>query len=211
MTMREVVTKLQSDGHRVKYSVRKDGGIRITNIDGVSYKGSTGNTIARGMTGQTLSVRRTAQLKTIRSQKGQWGHRKRVTPLPDEIVKRIRRVQRKFRQEGINRTGIVTQRNYRYVLKHYGEEEALRRLSQAERYASGLAYYENVDALIKRIAMDIAKKRDPYMENLIEKINNKIATFKEKWINQIYEILYMWEKGQITGQSAAAKIEEIMA
>ena len=211
MTMRQIVTSLEKSGHRVKYTTRKDGGIRITNIDGVSYRGSTGNVVARGMTGQELSVRRTAQLKKIRTQKGQFGHRKRVTPLPQSVVKRIQKIQRKFRKEGINRTGIVTQRNYRYVLKHYGKEEAERRLAQAERYAAGLAYSENVNALIQRITLDLTKKKDKDMEKVVEKLTKAIDTFKEKWINAIYEILYMWEHGQISGQAARAQIEAIMA
>ena len=210
MTMKQVVASLQAAGHKVNYTVRKDGGIRITKLDGVSYKGSTGNAVARSMTGQELSTRRTAQLKKIRSKKGQFGHRRRVQQLPDEVVKRIRRVQRKFRKEGINRTGIVTQRNYRYVLKTLGKEEADRRLAQAERYASGLAYEENVDAIIERLELDLDKEKDSAMRRIVEKIRSKKSIFKEKWIESIYAILYEWEKGKIDGKSAAAQIEAII-
>ena len=211
MTMRQIVSQLESQGHKVKYTIRKDGGIRITKINGKRFTGSQGNTIAREMAGQVLSTRREAQLKTIRSQKGQFGHRKRVQQLPEQIIKRIRRVQAKFRKNNVNRTGIVTQRNYRYVLKTYGQEEAERRLAQAERYASGLAYTENVDALTKRLELDLDKKRSSKMENIKNRISAMRENFKESWINKIYEIIYEWEQGRISGDEAADAIARILS
>lgn len=208
MTMRELVTNLQANGHKVTYNVRRDGGIRITSLDGIKYTGSNGNKVARALTGATLSTRREAQLKKIRTKKGNWGHRKRVNPLPDDVVKRIRKIQRLMRKNEINRTGIVTQRNYRYVLKTEGKEEADRRLAQAERYALGLAYTENVDALLSRLKQDLDKRNDANVRKARKLIKDKREEFKEKWLSEILESLYLWEKRQINGASFLAKVED---
>lgn len=211
-TMREVVTMLQQANVAVKYRVRKDGGIRITSINGARFTGSTGNKQARIMAGVELSERRAKQLKTIKSAKGQWGHQKRVKAIIDEETKaRIRAVQRVFRKNKIKgRGGTITQKNYRYALRHYGKAEADRRLAQAEKYAQGLAYGENVDALYMRIEMDLNKRKSAEMKEISNKIKLKRDSFKEEWINKIYEVLYLWEKRRMNSQEASSRINRIL-
>lgn len=208
MTTREMVAELESHGIEVKYSVRKDGGIRITRIGTKSYKGSAGNKAARQILGIELSKRRAAQLKKIRSRKGQFGHRKRVTPLDDETIKRIRRIQRMFRKNKINRTGIVTQRNYRYVLKHSGKAEADRRLSQAEQYAKGLAYEQNIEALIKRLTLDNNKINNPDIAKTIEILEQNKKNILVDDLKTIIEEVYEYEQTKLAADrnALAAKI-----
>lgn len=210
MTTRQLVDMLVNQGHSVKFITRKDGGIRITSINGERFKGSSGNVRARALTGETLSTRRATQLETIRSQKGQWGHRKVAETLDKETIKRIQKLQRIFRKQGIKRTGIVTRRNYRYVLKHYGKEEAERRFLQAERYALGYAYEENVQTILDRITMDLDKNNDEYIIRVYNMIQERLHTFKEEWISVIYDYLYEWERGTISGQVVFNKIASLL-
>ena len=211
MTMIDVIDMLKEMGMEVKYIKRKDGGVRVKKIGNQRFTGSTGNQLAREMTGTTLSERRTAQLKTIKTPKGQFGHRKRVEQLDEDIVKRIRKVQRKMRKNQINRTGIVTQRNYRYVLKHEGKEEAERRLAQAERYASGLAYVENVDALLKRLKLDNNKLKNSDIEEAIRIIKEKRETMKESQLSDLIDTTYEMEKKVLNPHDFLLKVQTILA
>ena len=199
MTLKEIVKVLESQGHSIKFVVRTDGSIRITHIDGSKrFSGSTGNAIARAMVGATLSEARTTQLAKIRTPKKKWGHKK-LDPLPDEVTKAIRRVQRLYRKAGA-KSGIPTRKHYRENLKRFGKEEADRLLRQSERYIMGLAYEENVAVLVQRIRSDgwkyDSKGKTQEADALFQAaqhIANFSHSFKEKWISKIYEWLYDME------------------
>ena len=83
MTLRELVKELRSQGHQVEYYNRKDGSILIRSIDGIDYKGASGNAVARAM-GEALNLNaelsqaRKTQLKIIKPK----GAR---TPLPKAL------------------------------------------------------------------------------------------------------------------------------
>ena len=49
MTLREIVNELRAQGHQVEIYNRKDGGILVKSIDGMSFKAAEGNTLARQM------------------------------------------------------------------------------------------------------------------------------------------------------------------
>ena len=204
MTMMDVIALLKDMNMDVQYTKRKDGGVRVTKIGNQRFTGSTGNAVARDMVGATLSERRVAQLKTIKTPKGKWGHKKTTEKLDEETIKRIRRVQRKMRKTGVNRTGAVTQRNYKWILKHEGKAEADRRLTQAERYVSGLAYVENVDALVSRLKLDNKKLKNKDIEEAIELIKAKRETMKESQLSALIESTYFWEKTAKIDKSASA-------
>ena len=61
MKLIKVVEKLRAEGHTVTAKKRKDGGIKITSIDGVKFSGIKGNATARAMTGEKLSTQQLAQ------------------------------------------------------------------------------------------------------------------------------------------------------
>ena len=84
----ELIEELQKRGYSVTYTKRKDGGYRITRINGVAFSGSTGNTEARRILGVELSARRSRQLQRIRTPKGKWGHQKKKQ-LPKELKKKF--------------------------------------------------------------------------------------------------------------------------
>lgn len=204
MTMMDVIALLKDMNMEVQYTKRKDGGVRINRIGNQHFTGSTGNALAREMVGASLSERRVAQLKTIKTPKGKWGNPKRTEKLEEDVVKRIRRVQRKIRKNNVNRTASVTQKNYKYVMEHEGKAEADRRLAQAERYAVGLAYVENVDALVKRLELDNQKIKDKNIEEAIQLIKDKRETMKESQLSDLIESTYLWEKTAKIDKNASA-------
>lgn len=210
MRIKDIIKELQELGMSVSFYKRKDGGIRITRINGERFSGSTGNQRARNIVNAPLSEAQTRALSKLTTPKGKGNYNKRRRAQLDEETKnRIRNLQRKYRKAG-KKEGKPTQRNYRYILKTKGKKEADRLLAQAERRILGLAYTENVDALLARLASDLHKKKDKTMKEAYNKIKEYRDNFKEKWIPWIYEILYDWERGLLTGEEAGYKIIAII-
>ena len=210
MTIKQVITELKQRGYNISFYKRKDGGIRITRINGDTFKGSTGNKKARNIIGVSLTEGQARALSRLTTPKGKGNYNKRRrTPIDTETRKRIAKLQRVYRKTG-KTEGKPTIRNYRYALKHYGKEEADRLLRQSERRIIGYAYTENVDALLARMAMDISKLEGKesveYLREAYNKIEANKMTFPDKKIYPIYEILYELEKGLLHADDAGQKI-----
>ena len=197
MTMREVVSKLQSQGHSVDFYVRKDGGILIRSLDGVRYTGAKGNIMARQLAGTSISEARSAQLKyATRAQKV-----KKPT-LDDELRKEYERVKRKWNKAFKSKGGKPHPAGYfgwsriKYALENYGRNEALRRIREAERYASGIAYSKNVEILSSYItsvgnslgSKELLKLADGLLENAYK--------VRDEWIDPAYDELYKLNQGK---------------
>lgn len=210
MTIKNIIKELEELGYNVSFYKRKDGGIRITRINGTGFSGSSGNKRAREIVGTTLTEGQVRALSKLTTPKGKGNYNKRrKAPLDEETKKRIQKVQRQYRKAG-KKEGKPTIRNYRYVLKTKGKAEADRLLRQSERRILGLAYTENVDTLVLRIESDLKKKPSKYMETALRLIRNNREIFKDKWIYPIYEIIYDWERSLIDGDEAGQRIVAII-
>lgn len=208
MKLKEVIDTLIEQGHKVEFYHRKDGGYVIRKIDGQHFTGKTGNEYARKLLGVELSIARRVQLQRIRTPKGKRQHKR--TPLPDELKKELRKVQRKWREKHPTIEGTVSTRGLRYQVETYGEEHAKASLNKAYRYSQGLAYIENVMSLIERIETDLTKEESPEMEAVVDLIKERMLSFKEEWISPIYSVLYDWERYIIDGKEAARIIKQII-
>lgn len=209
MTIRQIIKELQKSGYDISFYERKDRGVRITRINGESYRGSSGNVKARKIVGASLTEAQKVSLSKLKTPKGKGSYNKRRKPKLDEETKeRIKKLQRQYRKVG-KKEGKPTIKNYRYVMKKYGKEEADRLLSQAERRIQGLAYIELVDTLIKRIKADLKKKKSASMKEALQKIIANRENFKFIWVWPIFDILYDWEMG-IKGEEAGEEIQAII-
>lgn len=210
MTTIQMIESLIKAGYEVEYYKRKDGGYRITRINRERFTGSSGNIKARTLLGVKLSERRERSLKKLTTPKGKGSYNKRRKEKLDESTrKQIQKLQRQYRKKG-TKEGLPTIRNYRYILKTKGKAEADRLLSQASKRIQGLAYTENVDALLMRISADLNKKTDSLMENIYIKIQSIKENFKEAWISEVYAVIYDWERNIITSEEAHRKISLII-
>ena len=197
MNMRQVVSKLIEQGHQVTYYIRKDGGILVKSIDGERYTtGATGNARARQLVGSTLSEARSSQLKyATRARKV-----KRPS-LDDEIYNEWQRVKKKWNKAFKSKGGKPHPAGYfgwariKYSIEHYGREDALRRIREAESYSSGIAYAKNV----KKLAFEIRKygwQLD--LQEFIDLADDLMAnaySIREEWIVPAYDELYKLNKG----------------
>ena len=206
MKMLEVVRKLQEQGHKVEYYVRKDGGILIKRIDSQRFTtGASGNIMARSMAGVEISEARSSQLKyATASRKTIRNMAKKHFTLEDEIKQEWQRVKKKWNKAFKAKEGKPHHAGYfgwsriKYSIEHYGHDEAMRRIREAEKYASGIAYEKNV----KNLAVQILKASDDYDSSLLKELAQDLIdnayTIKEEWIDDAYQALYKLNKGVST-------------
>ena len=195
MKMIDVIRTLQAKGHIVDFYVRKDGGVLIRSIDGERYSGASGNAKARAMAGTTLSEARAKQLK--------YATRSRTSSLSiedDAIKQEWQRVKKKwnkaFKSKGgkPHPAGYFGWRRIQYSIKHYGREEALRRISEAEKYASGIAYSKNVEILATFIEQAGNQYDSNELVQLASDIRANAYMIREEWIQPAYDTLYKLNK-----------------
>lgn len=183
-TIKEIVDELRALGHQVETYQRTDvygrkRGMLIRRIDGSYYKGSTGNEVARAMLNVELPKNLEEQLNRLNKPHGNASKslnklapdKRRKTALAPEIQKQLRRVQRAYRKKGAE-YGLPTTAKYRWNVEHFGEAEAQRLLNQAERYAKGLAYDENITLLIAKL-----ENKNVAVANLIGKSTSDTSLY----------------------------------
>ena len=194
MNVKDIVEELRKLGIKVEAQKRTDGGYVITKINGVSYSGAKGNQAAREMLGISLSEARIKQVnynvdKYIKKHK-------KVKTLDEDMKKKLRKVQRTWKKNKVGGEAHVTARKVKWYDKEHGQEAAKEYLEKMERYGSGLAYEENIEYLaqyIEDIARGLELTNQKYADKfyqLAEYIRSKISSFKEDWINRIYQVLY---------------------
>ena len=211
MTMIEVVQTLQAQGHEIDYYVRKDGGILVKNIDGQKFpSGASGNAVARQMAGAQITEARVAQLKfATRARKV-----KKPT-LDDEVKKEWQRVKKKwnkaFKAKGgkPHPAGYFGWNRINRAIKEYGREEALRRIREAEKYASGLAYAKNVEQLAGFIQDAGAKYDSQALIKLAQDVMENAYAIRDEWIYPAYEALYKLNDG-VPPEQVASNVRTIL-
>lgn len=197
MNLRQLVNKLRQEGHSITYYVRKDGGILIKSIDGQRFTGASGNKLARAMSGETLSVKRSEQLTRIT-----WSGKRAKAYFEDREVKRLlQRVQRKWnkafphKRGEIPPVGLKTSKKVKWSLENRGREETIRLLTEAERYASGKAYTENIRQLADYVQDASLKYQSEELEELANSIRDNAWMILEETIKPAYDELYLLNKG----------------
>ena len=214
--MIDVVMKLVEQGHSVRYYMRRDGGILIRSIDGRHFKGASGNIYARELTGTTISEARMTQLKFAT------GTRKELRSatlkeinIPDPIwdeYKKVKKIWDKaFKAKGgkASPVGYFTKARIKKALRDYGPEEAMRRISEAEKYATGIAYSKNVQQLAEHIMSAGNQLQSEELMKLAKDIMENAYTIKDEWIYPAYNALYKVNNGQAPKQ-VASKVRKIL-
>lgn len=206
MTTKEMISALRLKGYKVKARQRTDGGWLITEINGTKYSAAKGNERARNLLGITQSAKRVAQQKYNVSQYIQ--AKKKIRTLDKETKKILRSVQRTWRKNQVK--GRITAANVKRHIKEFGWDEALAYLRRQKRYGQGYAYEKNVeylaqyiDDIAESIADEEAKQQAKTCASIIRAYT---GSFKEKWINMIYNIWYGVRESGFTPESAKEAI-----
>ena len=210
MTIREIVSTLRKQGIKISVYERKDGGLVITSINGTSYRGKTGNKVARFMINESLSERRSMQLERITRQRN-WS--KPSVKTTEELNRYLKRVQRKWRKAGIK--GTISKRNLKNMIQERGLEGATNYLSEMERHAEGLAYNSQIDGLIARLEQDLVNvesdEEEEAIEALIDKLKRNRDNISFEMVQRIYDEIYNWESDAIEIDTLISRIDSILS
>lgn len=213
MTIKEIAEILAENGHNIKIRKRSDGGYIISGIDSEKFRGASGNIRARQIVGATLSAARSYQLSRIRPPKKVSPLKRKQKPLPKDLLKELRKVQREWRKNHPDISGTASMKGLRYQYEQYGKEFAMASLNKAYRYSQGYAYIENVNWLIERLSQDRNKANSleiSTLDEIINEIKTKQFVFREEWISEIYEEIYEYEKDAISIGELNLRIKLIM-
>ena len=209
MTLREAVEQLQKQGIKIKFYVRKDGGIVVQKIGDVSYSGKAGNKVVREMAGIELSTRRAKQLERINKQRN-WSKPK--IKVSDKMNTQLKRVQRLWREKGIK--GTISKRNLKLMIQERGVEGAKIYLQEMERHAKGLAYNSQIEGLLARLEQDLINIHDSDEQAKLRALIDKIKINKDKLspqdVNAIYDELYNYETGSLNAGALEDRIDRII-
>ena len=197
--MIEVVRELQKQGHDVEYYVRKDGGILVKEIDGQKFPtGASGNAMARQIVGAEISSAIVEQLKYAGRQRGK---RQVRIDTPDNLQTYFKEVKKKWSRKmkavggKPHPAGYFSWNKVKKKLRDEGEEAAFSYIAEKEKYASGIAYSENVRFLVV-FTRDAAKQYNSSdLSKLADDIEENANSIKEASIQPAYRELYTLNQG----------------
>lgn len=209
MKVIDIVNQLISQGHKVKYRVRKDGGIIVTRVDNKKFtRAGTGNKYVRELSGVTLSEARRVQTSYNVKKFIQLGKNnpKKATSKgdPEDLKKLTRKVQREWRKKKTIGEGKVTIRKVRWLKEHKGEEEARLYLERRLQYSRGIAYDENVETWASRIEqIGVGTPEAEEARAIADLLRSKKGQVLERQLEAIHEIEYS------SGKTTRQKLQEI--
>lgn len=202
LTALQMAHKLQAQGYKVTVILRKEGGARISSINGKHFVGSSGNVEARRILNVELSEAQQKHLEKIKQRKGVFG-KKRKAPLPEDITKLQNKINREFKKQG--KTARVSRAKIRYRMEHFGEGKAREYLKRVLKYTKGYTYSESLEAYVQRLEMDkglIEGSEIQLIQNIIDKVDGIIKSelnLKETDFQELLSLTYEWETSMSTG------------
>ena len=220
----EDVVKAFSVRYNVEYVRRKEGGIIIKSINGVKYKGKSGNVYFRKLTNTTLS---TAQKEAIRAgsskkkaiaeakaqglPKPRKARKKKSLKLGKQLSKRLRKTRKAFKELDENQKRIVgtpTRKKILQSLKREGRKATTQKLKEAERYAKGKIYSAQMEFIIKRIE-ETADMRGEDVSELVDFLRSHKNSFYEERFIAFKEEMYKWEINTISYETFLETTKQI--
>ena len=237
MTLRQIIEQLRKEGHIIEYVENKppkskatgkrpkSGQIRITRIDNKTYKVnmSVGNAKARELSGEKLSARKQAQLQQARANIKP--KTSRVSDLPQDIERDLKRVQAKIRKsekrkaqlegkdevEKSKSTLRIKKKTIRKKLKEEGYQATKDALKKLERYWEGYANESSIQAVseILNRAYTLTTDTDERAKlleaiKIFDEIKYRIS---EDALEEILAILYDFQKGSLKAESVLKILE----
>ena len=212
-TIRNIVEQLMDDGFDITYYVRKDGGILIRSINGQKFTGATGNQVAREMVGEALSERRETQLASATKKRQSFAEE-----FGKAAFNKYKKVASKWRRANLpSSAGKISMKKFREIAREKGTAEALRILSEKEKYASGIAYSANIDILLQKLdslITSLGEEADTSaLEDLYNLIDENRDSIREDAINPVYQELYRLNTEMLTEeliQEVANNVKRIL-
>lgn len=215
MLLKDIVKQLELEGFEIEFRTRNDGGLLITKINGVSFKGASGNTRARQIAGVKLSEAQISQ-RAYNVRTFIKGYKHPKDKFDEDLKAKVKKVQYIWRKNKVN--GKITMRKAREHFKTSGRKGLLDYLSKMERYGIGLAYEENVRWLsdyARNVAMGLRANNQIDAANKYDVLADYMLSityiFREAWIQPIYSYLYEVRDSGYNGSVAIGLLPVIYA
>lgn len=194
--VKDIAKELVAQGFDVKVYVRKDGGVLIKEINGQKFTGASGNQAAREMVGEVLSEKRKVQLEEATKKRTTFSEQ-----FGRSVYNRFKKVQTKWRKASLPKSaGKISIKKFRKIASEQGVEEALKMLSEKEKYASGIAYSKNVEALALAVEDYADKIGDSQLDELARDIRANDGKIREDAIKPAYDELYRFNTEPLTDE-----------
>lgn len=201
MRLKELIAMAIAQGHIIEYVERKDGGLRVTKVNGKAFRkdSSAGNAAVRQITGAKLSVKQTKALKKNR--------KKTLSSLVgSKTKKRIKKLNEARKKVGLE---AIPTRAVGHVKKRSGQrgvKQLIERGKRALRYKKDYAYNRNVMGFVSQL-MDAADIPNRIGETYDFGTLIRLIQLNENYISETslqYGILVMydWLDGKIDGEYA---------
>ena len=203
--VKSIINDLRSQGVSVSYRRRSDGGYLITAVGTTKFKGAKGNAYAREILGLSLTKQQLSQRATA------FGN----SPIQfdAEIRNQIRKTNKAYREseektfnQG-NKPAKTSIKSVKANIKRRGKQRALEELKNNELRALGYAYPIIVDTLVARIE-DLNGGGE--FNNAISLLKEKRHSFRDKYIFEIYQVLYAYANKQSMSIETCVKAVEVL-
>lgn len=220
----EDVVQAFSKVYDIEYIKRKEGGIIITSINGVKYKGKSGNVYFRKLANASLSTAQKEAIRAGSSKKKAIAQAKaqglpkprkarKIKPikLGKQLSKRLRKTRKAFKELDENQKRIVgtpTRKKILQSLKREGRKATIQKLKEAERYATGKIYSAQLDFMITRIE-ETGEMRGEDVSELVDFLRAHKNSFYEERFIAFKEELYKWELNTISYQTLLETTKQI--
>ena len=220
----EDVVQAFSKVYDIEYIKRKEGGIIIISINGVKYKGKSGNVYFRKLTNSPLSTAQKEAIRAGSSKKKAIAQAKaqglpkprkarKIKPikLGKQLSKRLRKTRKAFKELDENQKRIVgtpTRKKILQSLKREGRKATIQKLKEAERYATGKIYSAQLDFMITRIE-ETGEMRGEDVSELVDFLRAHKNSFYEERFIAFKEELYKWELNTISYQTFLETTKQI--
>jgi len=198
MKLIKIVQMLAKKGMPISYRFRNDGGVVVTSLAGVRYKGSAGNIEARKVAGAKLSDKQIAQrIKAYQASPLQFDM---------EFRKQLKATQKAMKANPDFHHGKMSSKLAKSKIEYDGRDKTLQVMKNLETMAKGLAYETVVETLILRLArLDWEK-----FSESIGVLHANIREIPDKLIPQMYDIGYDVGKGATSAEEGNRLIMELL-
>lgn len=207
-----VVKSLRSQGHRVGYVTRADGGIRVYSVDGIKFSksNSEGNNFARELAGLNLTTKQYSQRRESGEVALRLSKARKIERLPslsvrkaDKALKRkqkkeVRRLMRKLNKQRISQgENPFDPIKLRQRIRRQGYGETEKTIKNILLKTAGIAYPRAVESFVEYLD-DLTRKYDSADLNaLVARIKhalNRTNPIMDKTLKHLYEEFYDVEK-----------------
>lgn len=201
MRLEQAIALAIAQGHNIEYVRRKDGGLRVTKVNGKTFRqsSSAGNAVVRQLTGTKLSVKQKKALKSNR--------KKTLSNLVSaKTKKRIQRLNEARKKAGLQ---AIPTKHVSRARTRGGQKEVkqlIERGKRALRYKKDFAYNRNVIGFVSQLrdAADTPNANgDTYdFSKIIDLIADNENYISETSLQYGILIMYDWLSGKIDGKYA---------